>query len=339
MGSEVPLAAKVAFLRDPSHYPDRPARVEAIETHMAWVFLTERFAYKLKKPVRYPYLDFGTLAAREFYCREEVRLNQRLAPGVYLGVAALNRHDGRLVLNGDGEVVDWLVSMRRLPRARMVDRMIRHRALEGRQLASLAQRLVEFYRNCVPEPLSGEAYRRRCREAVLVNLQELQRLRAFCRDLDVQRLAELQLTFLERRACWFDARAGEARIVEGHGDLRPDHICFERPWPFIIDCLEFNRAFRVLDSADETAYLAMECAFLGYPEVGGEFLSLYDRYSGDELPPPLRWFYMTYRATLRGRLALARLRELPPDRMFHWYQRGRRYLTLAAGYARRLGVS
>ncbi|HEB77603.1 MAG TPA: hypothetical protein ENI90_03630, partial [Methylothermaceae bacterium] len=96
MAIDVPLAAKLAFLRDPSSYPDQPARVEAIETHMAWVFLTDRFAYKLKKPVRYPYLDFSTLAAREFYCHEEVRLNQRLAPGVYLGVAALNLSNGRL---------------------------------------------------------------------------------------------------------------------------------------------------------------------------------------------------------------------------------------------------
>ncbi len=338
MGGEVPLAAKVAFLRDPSCYPDRPVRVEAIETHMAWVFLTERFAYKLKKPVRYPYLDFGTSAARAFYCREEVRLNRRLAPGVYLGVAALNRRNGRLSLNGDGEVVDWLVYMRRLPRARMLDRLIQSRTLEARQLECLAQRLVEFYRNCIPEALSGEAYRHRYREAILLNLRELRKVQAFCRGVDIQRLAEVQLAFLERRACWFDARAKDARIVEGHGDLRPDHICFERPWPFIIDCLEFNRAFRILDSADETAYLAMECAWLAHPAVGSAFLSFYDRYSGDELPPPLRWFYMTYRATLRGRLALARLRELPPDRWLRWCRRGWRYLDLAVGYARRLGV-
>ncbi len=339
MAIDVPLAAKLAFLRDPSSYPDQPARVEAIETHMAWVFLTDRFAYKLKKPVRYPYLDFSTLAAREFYCHEEVRLNQRLAPGVYLGVAALNLSNGRLVLNGEGEAVDWLVFMRRLPRARMLDRLLRQQTLEVRQLEHLAQRLADFYRNCVPERLSGETYRQRYRQAVLVNLRELERLRPFCRSYDVCRLGQLQLHFLERRAHWFDARAGEGRVVEGHGDLRPGHVCFEQSWPLIIDCLEFNRAFRVLDSADETAYLAMECAWLGYPEAGGRFLQFYDRYSGDELPPPLRYFYMVYRATLRGRLALARLRELPQDLWLPWCQRGWRYLRLASHYCRHLGVS
>lgn len=339
MGVGVPLAAKLAFLRNPSSYPDHPAQVEIVETHMAWVFLTERFAYKLKKPVRYPYLDFSTLAAREFYCHEEVRLNQRLAPGVYLGVVALSRCDGRLALNGDGEVVDWLVHMRRLSRAAMLDWLLMHGKLAARQLDLLAQRLVDFYRNSTPEPISGESYRHRYRQAVLVNLRELQQLRAFCRGFDIHRLGERQLAFLERRAHWFDERVGEARVVEGHGDLRPNHICFEQSWPLIIDCLEFNRAFRVLDSADETAYLAMECAWLGHPEAGIDFLKFYDRYSGDELPPPLRYFYMTYRATLRGRLALARLRELPRPRWLEWHRRGRRYLQLAVYYCRHLGVS
>lgn len=111
----VSTAEKVAFLRTPAAYPTHPRRVDVIETHMSWVFLAGDRVYKLKKPVHYPFLDFRTLASREFHCREEVRLNRRLAPHVYLGVVPLTQdHGGALALGGGGEVVDWLVEMRRL---------------------------------------------------------------------------------------------------------------------------------------------------------------------------------------------------------------------------------
>src|SRR3989338_3277770 len=107
--------AKVAFLRQPQAYPEKPARIETIETHMSWVFLTPQHAYKLKKPVRYDYLDFSTVAARKKNCEEERRLNQRLAPGVYLNVIPLTLDsDGAMRLGEPGEILDWLVMMRRL---------------------------------------------------------------------------------------------------------------------------------------------------------------------------------------------------------------------------------
>ena len=120
--------ARIAFLRQPQTYPEKPARVETIETHMSWVFLTPQHAFKLKKPVRYDYLDFSTLAARRKSCEEERRLNRRLAPGVYLDVIPLVLgSDGAMHLGGPGEILDWLVMMRRLPAPRMLDSLIRRR--------------------------------------------------------------------------------------------------------------------------------------------------------------------------------------------------------------------
>jgi aminoglycoside phosphotransferase family enzyme len=330
---DVALEAKLAFLLRADNYPDRPSQVQAIETHLAWIFLTDRFAYKLKKPARYPYLDFSTLASREFYCREEVRLNRRLAKDVYLGVVPLTRRaNGSLALDGRGEIVDWLVWMRRLPQEWMLDRLLADRRVETSHFKKLALRLTDFYRNCPLQEISGREYHRRYLEAVQLNWREFLRLRFALPEVDGQALCAAQLEFLERRADWFAARSAEGRIVEGHGDLRPQHICFEAPWPKIIDCLEFNRELRLVDSADEAAYLALECQYLGHAEAGRNFLRIFTYLAKDTLPPGLEAFYLAYRATLRGRLLLARVHESPAFSP-RFIRRATRYLKLANFYA------
>ncbi len=334
---QISSTAKLAFLCNPQSYPEGPDRVELIETHMAWVFMAGEFVYKLKKPVCYPYLDFSTLILREFYCREEVRLNRRLAPGIYLGVIPLTSHKGRLSLDREGEVVDWLVRMRRLPRKQMFDNLLLKRQIQNRHLGLLAQVLADFYRSCRPQSMSGETYRKRYQFAIGCNLSELYRSASALPGMEYRHICDRQVEFLERRADWFNARAGAGRVVEAHGDLRPQHVCFVGKHPLVIDCLEFNRDLRVLDSADETAYLALECAWLGHRGAGVEFLRRFERCSGDPIPPPLRIFYMAYRATLRARLLMSRLRELGPTGRSLWQQRAFRYLSLAKQFSHALG--
>jgi uncharacterized protein len=159
----VSTVEKVALLGTPAAYPYRPLGVDVKETHMSWVFIAGDRVYKLKKPVRYPFLDFRMLAAREANCREEVRLNRRLAPDVYIGVLPLTKeHDGRLALAGRGEVIDWLVEMRRLPEGLMLDRAILENIMEhdrgDRRIDAVADLLIAFYRACPPADLSPLSY-------------------------------------------------------------------------------------------------------------------------------------------------------------------------------------
>ncbi|MCX8048712.1 MAG: hypothetical protein N3A55_03495 [Methylohalobius sp.] len=334
---EVPLKAKLAFLLFPDSYPERPVRVQAIETHLAWVFLTDRYAYKLKKPARYPYLDFSTVAARGFFCQKELELNRRLSPDVYFGVLTLTlAGNGHLALEGRGEVVDFLVWMRRLPQSQMLDHLLKGGRIGEGHLKALAEILVDFYKSCPRQDLNGESYRSRYWQAISLNLRELETLGSVLPGMDVRALCGAQLEFLERRADWFDARAADNKIVEGHGDLRPEHVCFEPPWPRVIDCLEFSRELRLLDSADETGYLALECQYLGYGEVGRRFLEIFARISGDTVPPRLQDFYLAYRATLRARLLLCRLRESSPTAWPRLKSRAGRYLKLATAYSQRI---
>lgn len=323
------LERKLAYLRDPAHYPDGAASVEALETHMSWVFLTERHAYKLKKPVHYRYLDFRSVDARRRFCQEEVRLNRRLAPDVYLGVVPLAVDAaGRLRLGGRGHAVDWLVQMRRLPRERMLDASIQAATATEPDLRRVAERLALFYRGAQPVVLSGAEYRALLADRAEDNGRELQRFASLMAQEQTDAVAADLRTVLQAGAPRFDARVAAGRIVEGHGDLRPEHVSLLETTP-IIDCLEFDPALRVVDPWDEVGYLALECERLGAPALARSLLDAYATASGDGIDPVLLDYYQADRACTRAKLALwhldeARFREAP-----EWPARARAYLALA----------
>jgi aminoglycoside phosphotransferase family enzyme len=321
----------VAFLRRPQTYPDQPRAVESIETHMSWVFLTERHAYKLKKPIRYDSLDFSTPELRRRDCEEEVRLNRRLARDVYLGVLTLNRNvRGALAIGGAGEPIDWLVWMRRLPADRMLDARIRCGGIEETEVRPAAFELAKFFAGAPPVAITAAEYLTRLARGVRSDRAELCRPELELPADRIASIADAQLAVLERRVELFAERVRSGRIVEGHGDLRPEHVCL-LPQPAIIDCLEFARELRICDPADELAFLALECERLGAPAVGRWFLDVYREVTGDEPPPELLRFHRNYRALRRAVIAVWHLADpmyRDPD---PWLALARRYLTLADG--------
>lgn len=327
--------ARIAFLRQPQTYPEKPARIETIETHMSWVFLTPQHAYKLKKPVRYDYLDFSTVAARKRNCHEELRLNQRLAPGVYFDAIplALDRH-GQMRLGGEGKIIDWLVKMRRLPKERMLDSLIRQSILEPMETHAVAEVLARFYSESAALDLEGEEYRRLYEHKVRANHEELANPAYGLPAALVESVHRAQTDFLLHSPELLECRAADGRIIEGHGDLRPEHVCVESP-PVIFDRLEFNRAFRLIDPVDELAFLAMECERLGAPQVEPELFGAYRRVTGDYPLPPLVYFYKAHRACLRARLAIWHLRDLGRHVWPRWRAMAEEYLRLADSYGGR----
>lgn len=323
------LESKLAFLRQPASFGAGTRRVETVETHMSWVFLTDTHAYKRKKPVRQDLFDFRSLPARRHYCEEELRLNRRLAADVYLGIEALSLDRyGQLHLGEHGAVVDWLVKMRRLPRERMLDYALLHGGAGAADLRRVAARLAAFYRGCTPVMLDPAAYRAALRRNIGLTLRELSR-RAW--GLPAERVAALcqaQLAVLEHRRGWFERRALGGKIVEGHGDLRPEHV-FLGPPPRIIDCLEFSRVLRLADPADELGFLALECERLGAPAAGALLLDAWSAISGDVPGAALVHFYQSYRAGTRARIAIRHLAEEQFRDSPEWPRRALHYLRLA----------
>ncbi|WP_036250886.1 hypothetical protein [Methylobacter sp. BBA5.1] len=325
---------KVAFLRQPDSYPDKPARVEVVKTHMSWVFLTERLVYKLKKPVKYDYLDFSTLEARHKNCEREIRLNRRLAGHVYLGTVPLTLEaDGSLRLDGEGQVVDWLVRMRRLPEERMLDVAIRAGTVDAEDVRKVSQVLARFYRDSPALTISPAEYRRRFEADIQSNLTELSDAGYALPGAQVAQLAAAQRRFLTEQGRLLEQRARDGRIIDAHGDLRPQHICL-LPAPVIIDCLEFNRQFRILDPVDELAYLALECERLGVPAIGDQVLAYYTTATGDACPAELIGFYKAFRACLRAKIAVWHTVDHDIRDHRRWLDLAGSYLALAEQYVR-----
>lgn len=327
-------AAVLAFLRAPAAHADYAggsAPVEMTETHMSWVFLVGEHVLKLKKPVRYAFLDFSTPAARETSCREELRLNARLAPGVYHGLMALQWDAGRLALVPDGpaidrsRTVDWLVWMRRLPAARMLDRAIAQDQVTHADIDALVGVLAAFYRGAPAIELDPPAYVARLQHEQALNRELLLQPR-FALAAAAPLLDRLDLGLQRWHGALCERVAGGG-VVDGHGDLRPEHVCLLQP-PVIIDCLEFNQALRQVDPFDELVFLGLECELAGAAWIGPLLVAGCARVLVPP-PPALLHLYTAYRALLRARLATAHLLDAQPRLPQRWLPLAGRYLQRA----------
>lgn len=323
------LATTVAFLSDPRHYPIATSAVTVVETHMSWVFIADAHVYKLKKPVHLDGQDLTRLAAREKQCRNEMRLNRRLTSDVYLGVLPLARDDhGRLQFGPGPERVEWLVWMRRLPRSRMLDRMISGGSVDAKRLHACIAMLSRFYRGQPAQRPSMALFHRRMAARIAENTATLLQPGSGLSGREVERVAQGQREFLRHHAGDFERRIADGRIVEGHGDLRPEHVCLETP-PQVIDCLEFSRPLRIVDPAEELGFLALECERLGAPRLRATILRIHAATSGDHPPDPLVHFYQSLHACVRAKLAVWHLVEPGPSGSAKWIARAGDYLRLA----------
>jgi aminoglycoside phosphotransferase family enzyme len=326
---EPSLAEKVAFLGRAEAYSHAVGEVTRKETHMSWVFLAGDRVYKLKKPVRFPYLDFSTLPRREAACRAEFSLNRRLAPDVYVGVMPLIASREGLSLEGNGRTADWLVVMRRLDERWALEQIMREGRLETPQLDRLIAKLVQFYCHARPVLLSPAVQLATWPSNLGLNRHVLLNPRFDLPTWLIRRIDRALQRFIVERRDVLEARVRHRRIVDGHGDLRPEHIWIDHQVR-VIDCLEFNARLRAVDRLDEIAFLTLECERLGAAWAGQYIRKGIEQGLHEASPPGLFHFYRAYRATLRARLAIAHLLEPQPRTPERWPRVARTYLDIAA---------
>lgn len=326
--------ALLAHLASPGAFPSWSGAATRHETHMSWVFFAGDAVYKLKKPIRLPYLDFTTVAKRRAACEAEHRLNQRLAPGVYLGVVPIVRHEADLRIGGTGEPVDWLVLMRRLDLSRTLETQLRARVALA-ETDALARRLAGFYRRTPRRHPAPQRHLAAWRALLALNRSVLLTSELAMPAGLVRRVLATQARFIDRYAPLLIERVRTGRIVDAHGDLRPEHIWMGPPI-LIIDRLEFSAELRSVDWLDELAYLEIETERLGAGQVGERVRRRVCTFLDDRPPETLRLFYASMRAMLRARLSIAHLLEPYPRTPEKWPAQTRAYLEIAVQHASRL---
>lgn len=311
------------FLTSPAAWGGSALPVERVDTHLSWLFLCGDEVLKLKQPRRFAQQDLRSVDARRRNCEAELELNRRFAPDTYLACTPLCRtSQGTLRLGPPGEPIDWLVRMRRLPVDRFLDRRIAARdvdlALLRRALRPIAHHL-RHAPSAIPDPAT---WLRRL-DAVLDTV---------ARDLTgpdgPPPLPSRMRQWMHAHAALFERRVLEGRIVDGHGDLRPEHVCLS-PEPAVIDCLEFDRDLRITDGLDEFGFLALECEELGAPEVADVVLDVWR--AVDDFPAPLLGFHQALRALRRASVAAMRWRG--PGGTEAQHRKCVRYLAVAAARA------
>jgi aminoglycoside phosphotransferase family enzyme len=324
--------ALLRFLLDPRSFGEGVDDVSVVESHMSLVFLAGDRAYKLKKPIAFDALDFRTLEKRHLNCQRELTLNRVLSEDIYLGLEAVTRdREDRLHLGGPGEIVEWLVVMRRLDEARLLDHAIAAGTVTREDIESLTAILGPFYAKPLDEPPSSKEVIAGWTDMLERNAQSLRRPDFGLPSGQVEDVLSALARFLAENRELILARIDAGWIRECHGDLRPQHVYLGPPLR-LIDRLEYDERLRRQDPFEEIMDLGVECERMGAAWILPMLIDGVSTYLGDRPDPRLVGFYGGMRATLRARFAIEHLegtRGTPEQ----WRARAMASLDLARKYS------
>lgn len=300
-------------LRDPARYPHPVKRVVVLETHISWVLLAGRYAYKIKKPVNLGFLDFSQLEQRAFFCREEIRLNRRLAPQIYLDAVAIggSRHRPEF---GATPAIEYAVKMRRFGADKLLDHLLIKNRLESRHIDQLAETIAGFHQSLTAAPPDSDYGTSQAIHApARQNFRQLAPLLG-AQDQDI--LKSLQHKF-ERAygACesLLTQRRQDGFIREGHGDLHLGNICLLRDRPVAFDGIEFAPELRWIDVINDAGFLIMDLIHHGRADLAYRFLNAYLEHTGDYGGLDVLRLYISYRAAVRAKIAGFRMAQNPDE--------------------------
>ncbi len=301
----------IAALRQPARYAHAVERVELLQTHISCILLAGDYAYKIKKPVNLGFLDFSTLGARRHYCEEELRLNRRTAPGLYLDVLAIGGSESAPVIGGGGAPIEYALRMRRFGQDDLLDRMARRGALAPQHIDALARGLAAFHAG-IERAGAAQAFGSAARilAPALQNFEQMLPLASAKADIALlARLRDWTAREHAALAAVFDARKRDGWVRECHGDLHLGNIALLEGVPTPFDGIEFNPDFRWIDVMNEVAFLMMDLLDHRLPRLAYRFLNAYLESTGDYAGLRVLRFYLVYRALVRAKVSCLRAHQ------------------------------
>ena len=325
-------------LKNPTLYNSDLKKVKIIQTHISYVAITNNFAYKIKKPIDFGFLDFSTLEKRKYFCEEEIKLNRRLCPEIYLDVVSITRKNDELELNGSGEIIDYAVKMKKFSQDFILDKLIKKNQIDEKIIDKIVDILVNFYKSTKS---TDEIKNFGTAKAVKYNTDEnFEQTKEFI-DITIERnifefIKKTTNEFLLVNKNFFNHRAQNGFIKDCHGDLHSGNIVIlDNKKICIFDCIEFNHRFRYADVASDIAFLSMDLDFLGQPYLSSYLIEKYIEKSKDKNMFYVLNFYKCYRAYVRGKVTSFKLNDPNIDKI----QReeitkvAKKYFNLAYYYA------
>ncbi|MGD6853187.1 MAG: phosphotransferase [Candidatus Bathyarchaeia archaeon] len=328
----------VEAMLNPQTYPEPTGKIELIQTHISFVFLTEKYVYKVKKPVNFGFLDFSTLEQRHLYCEKELQLNRRLCPEIYLEVVPINK-SSTLKINGDGKTVEYALKMKRLPQDRLMTQLLQEGKIDRKVIAEIAEIVAKFH--SVAET-NAEISEFGSLKIVKTNWDEnfAQTTKYIGQTISKETFDFIKSKidgFMDQNKALFQSRIDGNHIRDCHGDLHSGNI-FVTNKICIFDAIEFNDRFRYSDVASDVAFLAMDLDSQKRSDLSVYFIEQYVACSKDTQLEQMLPFYKCYRAYVRGKVVSFRLDDpnITPQDKAAATKEAQAYLQLAAEYAKSL---
>jgi uncharacterized protein len=321
-------SAVEAFLADPASYGEAGATVERVTTHCSQIFLVGERAFKLKRAVKYSYLDYSTVALREHFCRAELAINRRTAPELYLEVHAVTRNaSGTLAFDGAGEVLDWVVEMRRFDERTLFDRLAEAGKLEGDTIRRLADAIAAFHGDAAAMPDHGGAAA--MARTIAMNDENLRLAAPPLERAAIDDLRAAMEACLARAAPLLEARRNGGKVRRCHGDLHLGNVCLVEGRPTLFDAIEFNDDFAGIDVLYDVAFLLMDLTARHLPELAAIAFNRYLDRTGDDEGLPALPLFMSARAGVRAHVLGTLARSATASEAARAGDRAAAYLRLA----------
>jgi aminoglycoside phosphotransferase family enzyme len=338
MDKELQISSLREALLNPELYPDHPRAIKFIETHISLLFLTGNHVYKVKKPVDFGFLDFTSLEKRKFFCEQEVKLNRRLSPNIYLGVVRITKEGKQIIFGGKGELVEFAVKMKQIPEDFLMDKLLEKKQVTPKMIEAVSEKLVRFYFAAETNDLiKSFAKPERVKQDTDENFEQTEKYGDVTISREIfEEVKHRTNDFLRTRQNIFHQRIASGQIRDCHGDLRLEHIFWGEEIS-IFDCIEFNERFRYTDVAADIGFLAMDLDYHSRQDLSEHLIRAFIGESGDQELIEVLDFYKCYRAYVRGKVESFRLDDphIPEEEKKEALKRAQKYFGLAHRYSQR----